>query len=371
MKVLFVANTDWYLYNFRRSFAQFLTRQGFRVVTVSPSGAYAASLQQLGYRWIRWEVGRKTISPFGEIIALNRLRRIYRQEKPDFVHHFTIKPVLYGSWAARSCRIPRIINAITVRGYVFLADDLRARALRPLTIAFYRLTLSNRACRVIFENEDDQQYFLEARLVSADQSRVIAGVGVDVNRFSPAPQPDGVPLIVFPARILWDKGVGVLVQAARLLRPRLQARFILVGRPDPGNPTTVDEVTLQGWVREGLVEYWGWQDDMNTVYQQSHIVTLPSMYEGVPTALLEAAACGRPLVATNISGCRAIVKNGVNGFLVPLNDPVALATALETLILDKELRQLMGEAGRKLVVDQFTDTYTNERTYAVYRTLMD
>jgi len=371
MKILFVANTDWYVYNFRRSFAQLLLSKGFEVFFASPGGAYVERLEQMGCRWVRWDVGRKTIAPFGEMIAINQLARIYAQIKPDLVHHFTIKPVLYGSWAARSLGVPRIVNSITGRGYIFLTKDWRVQLLRPLTRLSYRLALSNPACQVIFENEDDHQYFLQGKLVGEKQSRVIASVGVDIRRFQPSPQPEGVPLVVFPARILWDKGVGVLVKAARLLRGRVAARFVLVGKPDPGNPTSVDEVTLQGWVNEGLVESWGWHDDMNAVYQQSHIVTLPSMYEGVPTALLEGAACGRPLVGTDISGCRAIIKEGLNGFLVPLNDPAALANALEKLILDKDLRQRMGAAGRKLTEEQFSDSLVNARTFEVYQTLLD
>jgi glycosyltransferase involved in cell wall biosynthesis len=371
MKALLVANTDWYLFNFRRSLAQYLMKRGWQVVMVSPPGPHVASLEKLGYRWVSWEVGRQTLSPFQELAALNRLRAIYRQEKPDLVHHFTIKPVLYGSIAARLVGIRRIVNCITGLGYIFLGKDLKARLLRPLAMLVYKLTLRSPRCRVIFENEGDRSYFLKRKLVQADKSYLIAGVGVDLETFTLAPEHPGVPLIIFPARMLWDKGVGVLVEAGRLLHRRLKVRIALVGMPDPGNPTSVDEAMLRCWEQEKIIEYWGWQDDMNLVYQQGHIVTLPSFYEGVPTALLEAASCGKPLVATDIPGCRAIVKDGENGILVPVNDPGALADALERLAEDPALRQKMGLAGRKLVEEQFTDTSVNERTLAVYQTLMD
>ena len=370
MKVLFVANTDWYLYNFRRSLAQFLFKQGWEIVMVSPFGPYVASLEKLGYRWVSWEVGRQTLAPFQELAALNRLKNIYIQEKPDLVHHFTIKPVLYGSISARLSGVPGIVDCITGLGYIFLANDLKARLIRPLAKIFYRVTLHSPNCRVIFENEGDREYFVKGKLVQPIKTHLIAGVGVDVERFTMLPEPPGLPVIVFPARMLWDKGVGILVEAARILHTRQKVRVVLVGMPDPGNPTSVDEATLRRWEQEKMIEYWGWQDDMNAVFQQSHIVTLPSMYEGVPTALLEAAACGKPLVATDIPGCRAIVKDGLNGILVPVQDPKALADALEKLVKDPALRRKMGAAGRKLVEEQFTDTSVNEATLAVYQTLL-
>jgi glycosyltransferase involved in cell wall biosynthesis len=370
MKALFVANTDWYLYNFRRSLARFLFSQGWEIVMVSPSGSYTASLEKLGYRWVNWEVGRQTLAPFQELSALNDLRRIYLQEKPDLVHHFTVKPVLYGSIAARLAHVPGIVDCVTGLGYIFLSADLKARLIRPLAKSLYWLTLRASNCRVIFENEGDRGYFLRNRLVQAVKSHLIAGVGVDVEYFTVSPEPADTPIVLFPARMLWDKGVGVLVEAARILHARQMVRIVLVGMPDPGNPTSVDEAMLRRWEQEKLVEYWGWQEDMKAVYQQSHIVTLPSMYEGVPTALLEAAACGKPLVATDIPGCRAVVKDGVNGYLVPVHDSQALADTLEKLIIDASLRQKMGIASRQLIVEQFTDTYVNEATWAVYRELI-
>jgi glycosyltransferase involved in cell wall biosynthesis len=370
MKALFVANTDWYLYNFRRSLARALFSRGWEIVMVSPAGSYVSSLERLGYRWVSWEVGRQTLAPWQELAALYRLKKIYLQEKPDLVHHFTVKPVLYGSIAARLAHVPGIVNCITGLGYIFLSDEWKARLIRPLTKIFYWLTLRAANCRVIFENEGDRGYFLKNRLVKPEKAHLIAGVGVDVEHFTAIPEPNGPPLILFPARMLWDKGVGVLVEAARILHPRQQVRMVLVGMPDPGNPTSVDEAMLRRWEQEKLVEYWGWQEDMKAVYQQSHIVTLPSMYEGVPTALLEAAACGKPLVATDIPGCRAIVKDGVNGFLVPVHDYQALADVLEKLIIDSSLRQKMGLASRQLVLNQFTDSSVNEATWAVYRELL-
>jgi glycosyltransferase involved in cell wall biosynthesis len=239
----------------------------------------------------------------------------------------------------------------------------------------YRFAFALPNCAVIFENDVDRQYFVSHGLLHSERARLIEGVGVDTERFTPAPEPEGAPVIMLPARMLWDKGVGVLVEAARLLNRAAGAmdekvRVALVGLPDPGNPGSIEEATLRGWEAEGAVEWWGWQEDMSTVYPRSHIVTLPTVYgEGVPTALLEAAACAKPLVATDAPGCREVVHHEVNGLLVPPNDPLALAAALRRLVDDAGLRGRMGVASRQLVLDKFTTERVNAATLQVYESI--
>jgi glycosyltransferase involved in cell wall biosynthesis len=371
-KVALIANTQWYLYHFRKSLINFLIEQGYEVLAISPPGEYEANLRQMGARWVPWVVGRKTLAPLTEMTVALQLLRIYRLERPILVHHHTIKPVLYGSWAARRADVPGIVNSITGRGYIFLGEDHKAGLLRSIVKPIYRKALNVPGCVVIFENQTDREYFLSEKLITKDQTRLIEGVGVDLNHFIPSPEPDGVPITVLPARLLWDKGVGVLVEAARLLQKRIQARFVLVGGPDPGNPQTVEQTHLEKWVNEGIVEWWGWREDMKTVYQDSHIVTLPSFGEGVPTALLEAAASGRPIVTTDVPGCREVVIDGSNGFLVPPKDAQALAEALYRLIADPDLRVKMGASGRKLIAERFSNRKINMETMTVYnQVLMD
>jgi glycosyltransferase involved in cell wall biosynthesis len=340
-------------------------------VLASPPGRYTALLEERGFRWIPWHVGRKSVSPWQETKSLREIASIYRREKPDIVHHHTIKPVLYGSLAARLVRVPGTANSITGRGYIFLGEGLKARVLKSLVLPIYRMALNPSSCGVIFENDNDRQYFLEHRLVPAERAWLIEGVGVDPERFSPQPEPPGVPVVALAARMLWDKGVGVLVEAARLLKADTQVRVALIGEPDPGNPATVGSQTLEKWHTEGLIEWWGWQPEMPEVYNRSHIVTLPTMYgEGVPTSLLEAAACGRPLVATDIPGCREVVLDGQNGFLVPPNDPQSLAGALKRLVSDPSLRGRMGAASRQLVLQKFTHAQVNAATLRVYQQIL-
>jgi glycosyltransferase involved in cell wall biosynthesis len=368
-KCILVSNTDWYLYNFRLSLAFYLRAAGYHVLFVSPPGEYVTLLQQAGFEWRAWQVGRKSTAPWQELGSLRQLVRLYREIKPDVVHHHTIKPVLYGGLAARWAGVPKVLHSITGRGYVFLGQSFRAKLLQRLVKPLYRLALSG--TRVIFENDGDRQYFLQAGLVREPQAYLIESVGVDPARFFPAPEPPGEPVILLAARLLWDKGVGDLVEAARLLRERLPFRVVLAGEPDPGNPASISEKQLRQWEQDGLVEWWGWQADMAAVYGHCHIVVLPSYHEGVPTGLLEAAACARPIVASDIPGCRAVVSDGENGFLVPPGQPAELAAALERLLRDSDLRGKMGRAGREIILRKFTQRQVNEQTLAVYQASPD
>lgn len=368
IKMLISANTDWYLYNFRLSLANYSRQQGFEVIFVSPPGKFVERIKQQGFRWIEWNLGRQTLNPWNEIISFLGLAKIYRVEQPDLIHHHTVKPVLYGSLIARWMKIPGIINSITGRGYIFLGNDLKANMLKLIIEPIYRLALNTPRCNTIFENEIDQEYFVNKNLTSVSHTWLIPSVGVDPGKFYPRSEPEGVPIILMAARMLWDKGVGVLVETARILKAKTSVRIVLVGEPDIGNPSTIKVETLAKWQQEGLIEWWGWRDDMPAIYNQCHIVTLPTMYgEGVPTTLLEAAACGRPLVASDIPGCRDVIEEGVNGYLIPTNDHYALAKALERLVNDPKLRQKMGLAGRKLMLDKFSKHKVNAATFEVYQ----
>jgi glycosyltransferase involved in cell wall biosynthesis len=368
-KVLLVANTDWYLFNFRFSLARFLREKDIEIVLVSPYGRFVHALQEAGFRWVEWDVGRQTLAPWKEIQAIFNLAQIFRREKPDLVHNFTVKPVLYGSIAARVGGIKGVVSSVTGLGYVFLRQEAKPRFIRQVVKTLYRLSFASRRSAVIFENDADRQYFIQEGLVPKEHTWLIEGVGIDADYFSLFPEAQGLPLVVLPARMLWDKGVGVLVDAARLLHKKADVRVALVGEPDLGNPAAVEESLLRGWAKEGVVEWWGWQGDMREVYKQSHIVTLPSLGEGVPTALLEAAACGRPIVATDVAGCRDVVVHGRNGLLVPINDPAALADALDRLIKDERLRVRMGAAGREIVLGKYTSSRVNAATLRVYDSL--
>lgn len=368
-KVFLVANTDWYLYRFRSSLAKYLHMQGHEVVFVSPSGRFVSEIQSQGFRWIEWQVGRQSVNPVSELKAIWKLARIYSREEPSLVHLHTIKPVIYGSLAAKLTKVPAVVHSITGRGYVFLGRDIKARLLKTLVKRTYQFALNSRSSVTIFENETDRTYFIDEKLVTSEASSVIEGVGVDVEHYAYSPEPEGVPVVVLAGRMLWDKGVGAYIDAVRSLRSKVSARFILVGEPDLGNPASINVHTLNQWVDEGLVEWWGWQADMRAVFEECHIVTLPSFGEGLPTILLEAAAAGRPIVTTDVPGCRDVIVNGSTGLLVPQQDSLELSRALERLILDPELRKSMGQAGRDFVVQRFSNSIVNGDTYRIYQSL--
>ena len=367
MRILLFANTDWYLYNFRMPLVQTLQKEGHEVLLLSPPGPYAKRMQDAKLNWIPFKLSRRGANPFAEILTILRLARLYRCEMPDLVHHFTIKCVLFGSLAARLAGIKKVVNAVTGLGYVFTRRDAFTIMAKPIVQRLYQLTL--RGSQVIFQNQHDMDYFIQKRLAKPQQCVLIPGSGVDITRFKPNPIPKGDALVVLPARMLWDKGIGEFVEAARLVKTSMnKTRFALVGTPDAGNPTSIPETTLKGWVESGMIEWWGWQDDMVSVYQQASVVCLPSYYgEGLAKSLIEAAACGRPLVASDIPGCREVVENGVNGFLVPPHNVQELAKTLVKLIINPELRRVMGMRSRATVTEKFSSQIINSQTLALYK----
>ena len=365
MKAIFFANTDWYLYNFRLDLAKFLREQGWEVVFMAPSGNHFSRIEKQGFRLIPFEFSRKGINPFTERRTIERIRKIYQTEKPDLVHHFTVKCVIYGSLAAKKCGIHSIINSITGLGYVFLGTSIDAKFVRKITTRLYRIALKD--TQVIFENPDDAALFEKLSLVNEKDKNIILGTGIDTNIFLPVPSPDSIPLVVLPARMLWDKGIGEFVEAATIIRRKgIKARFALVGKKDEGNPSSISYDQLTRWQKEGDVEWWGWQEDIITVLSMSDIVCLPSYREGLPKVLIEASACSRPIVTTRVPGCKEVVIDGLNGFLVPLKEAQPLAYALEKLILDKDLRTRMGQAGRERAVELFSTERVNTETFSVY-----
>jgi glycosyltransferase involved in cell wall biosynthesis len=373
MKLLLVANTDWFLYNYRLSQARFMRAQGIQVGLVSPPGVYVEHLKEAGFGWTEWPVARQSLLPWQEAGAVLRLGRIFADEKPDLVHAFTLKAALYSGLAARAMAGPRLAAGITGRGYLFLSRGLRARLARPIAVALMRLAFRTPRCACLFENELDRADFLARGITRAGQSYLIHGAGADVTRFAPAAEPPGPPVILFAGRLLWEKGIADLVEAGRILRARgLAFRLALAGEPDPGNPGSLSEADLRGWESAGEIEWWGFQARMEETFHRAHIVTLPTFYgEGAPTVLMEAAAAGLPLVATDHPGCAAVIHAGENGLLVPPRAPSALADALERLVVSASLRKQMGTAGRGFAEAEFSHERIHAETLKVYQALLE
>ena len=365
MRVVLFANTDWFLYNFKLSLAKALRARGDEVVLLSPPGIYGPRLREMGFRWEPLPVSRSGINPLAELAAIRRVAALYREVRPDVVHHFTIKCVIYGSLAARRVGVTRIVNSVTGLGFALLANTLKARLIRPVVLALYRRAL--RGTQVIFQNVDNRNTLAAAGVLSQSTVHVIAGDGVDTERFVPAlPAPDVSVLMM--ARLLRSKGIAEFVEAARRVRAQMPAvRFLLAGEPDPGNPESVDVESLQRWQSEGHVEFLGHRSDALELNQSCRVAVLASTQgEGIPRALLEAAACGQPLVASDVPGCREVVVDGVTGMLVPPSDADALAAAILRLLQDAELCERLGKAGRAFVEERFSDHHITALTFAVY-----
>ncbi|HKE43994.1 MAG TPA: glycosyltransferase family 4 protein [Steroidobacteraceae bacterium] len=371
-KVLFFANTEWYLYNFRLALAQELKRRGVEVVMVSPPGPYGARLEKAGFRWLPLEMQRRALNPLGEARVIRALLRIYRRELPDLVHHFTLKPVIYGSVAARLCAVPAVVNAVAGMGYVFTSDALLARTLRPLVTLFLKSVVHPRSSRLIVQNPDDRQLLVDSGLAAAEDISLIRGSGVDTERFAPRRSLEHrAPRVLLATRLLRDKGVEEFVAAARLLKSAgVNADFWIAGVPDSGNPSAIASEQIRAWDAEGIVTALGHVEQMPDLLARTDIVTLPSYREGTPKILLEAAASGLPVVATDVPGCREVVDPGVTGLLVPARDSAALALALRQLIESRSLRERMGIAGRRKMLAEFDQRRVIRETLDVYAGLL-
>lgn len=371
MKLLFFVTEDWYFCSHRLPLALAAQKAGFEVLVVTNVHRHGEKIEGSGLKLISLELFRRGINPLKELQIIYRLMVIYRKEKPDIVHHVALKPVLYGSIASCLTKVPFIVNAMAGLGFLFSSNSFKAHMMRPFVVLIFRFLLNLTGSRVILQNPDDIKVLCDRGVLNRECITLIRGSGVDIRKFAVVPEPSGKPLVILASRLLWDKGVGEFVKAARLLKHQgVPARFVLVGEGDPENPTNISLVQLQDWHEEGVVEWWGRKDNMPDVFANSHIVCLPSYREGLPKVLLEAAASGRPIVTTDAPGCREIVQDGLNGFLVPVRDACAVAEALKKLIASPKLRQTMGMHGRKLVEREFTQEKVNLKTLALYEELM-
>ena len=376
MKILLLANTDWFLYRFERELAHALRAAGAEVVLAAPRGPYSERLETEGFRVRAIPMERRRILPWRELATLRHLTRLYRLERPDLVHHFTLKGVLYGAWAARRAGVPAVVGSITGLGHLYSSEGRWVRLLRWGVEGAGRWLL--RGTRTLFLNHDDHDQFLQRRVVAPREAHLVASSGVDIERFSPRAD-DGEdhgedhgedrPLVVLAARLLRSKGIGTFLAAAQIHRRSVpDTRWVLVGATDPDNPDSLDDRALDVECRETGVERWGFVDDMIGLHRRAAIVCLPTTYrEGVPTVLLEAAACGRPVVASDMPGCREAVVHGETGLLVPPDDPAALARAVAELLADPERRQAMGRRARQRVVEEFSVERVVAETLAIYR----
>ena len=385
-KITYVANTDWALYNFRKGLVEAMVEDGWNVSGICCSGEYWDKLRECGLNSL-FKINSyvKGIHPWHDLSLLVEFYCLYRRMRPDIVHHFTIKPVIYGSLAAHLAGIPLVVNTITGMGYMFVEGRENGLGVQRITMALYR-AVRGISDVIFFQNKEDMEFFRTNRLVTMEKAALIPGSGVNVDFFSPQSANGRVleglreelqirrneRIILCVSRMLYDKGIAELVRCANELRKkRKDVRFILVGPLAPGNPSMILKEEINRWVRTGNVEYLGRRSEIRELMLLSDIVVLPSYYrEGVPRALLEAAAMGKAIVTTDTAGCRDIVRDGKNGFLVPPKDPDALRLGIEKLIQNDTLRAKMGEKSRKRAVNHFDEKIIIQKSMEVYETLL-
>lgn len=369
MKVLFFANTDWYLYNFRLSLVKAVQSLGHDVVVVSPPGRYVNQLMEQGFRWRQLDMERQSLNPLNEFRVLSQLVHIYNDEQPDVVHHFTLKCVMYGMVAALFSRPKTRVNAITGLGYIFTAKSLKAQVLRPVVWLVMKFLLQSKYSKVIVQNRDDYNFLIDSQLVKRPALFLISGSGVNINQFSPVHREGRSDqlTVLMATRLLIDKGVREYVQAAmQIVANQPQISFLLAGEPDSGNPSSITDEEVSEWKASGAVKLLGHIDQIDQLLKSADIVVLPSYREGLPRILIEAAAFALPIVTTDAPGCREIVEHGVNGYLVPVKNIDQLQSSIETLLDSPSLRREMGIAGRKKVEEQLDERIVISETLKTY-----
>lgn len=353
--LMFVVNNPAFFLSHRLPVALAAQAAGYTVHVATMGGESVTRIEALGMTHHDVPMTRSGKQPVQELGTILALRRLFKRVRPDVVHLVTIKPVLYGGIAARWAGVPGMVAAISGLGFIFMQGGMRARIVRAIVARLYRMALGHPNSRVIFQNQSDRGMLAQLGAIRDDQVVMIRGAGVNLSDFAAAPPPPAPPVVVtMAARLLIDKGVREYVEAARLLRERgLPVRMRLAGNPDPGNPASITDEEVAAWRARGDVECLGERDDIPALYADSHIVALPSYREGLPKALLEAAAAGRAVVTTDVPGCRDAIEPDVTGVLVPVKDAASLADTIGQLAQDDTMRTSMGLAGRALAEQAF------------------
>lgn len=368
MKIFMFANTDWYIFNFRLPLIKRLIELGHEVTVLSPTGLFQSRLRDEGVRCLTIDLERKGQFGKGDLTSLYQLLRIYGREKPDVVHHFTIKAVIYGMIAAKLARIPFQINAITGMGYLFTGDQARSSLIRRVAVFCLQMLLSGKNCRTVVQNEDDKAALLNFGISRSVPLFLIPGSGINLEKFTPSViKNTGNVKILMASRILIDKGVREYVAAARkILALREDVEFLLAGTPDPGNPSSIEIEEIETWRDIKGFEYLNYVENIKELLDLIDIAVLPSYREGLPRSLLEASACQLPCVASDVPGCHDVVDDGVTGYLVEPKKTGELALAMERLIDDPNLRKRMGVAARERVSKLFSEEMVIDKTLEIY-----
>ena len=352
-KILFVVNSSAFFASHRLPIAQQLIEKGYEVHLATP-GELLPIFDKIGLRFHKLALSRKGMNPFNELRVIWQLFKLFTGLQPDIVHTVTIKPYLYGGVAAKLAKVPALVSAVAGFGVVFIASGIKAKVLRTFLYPLYKLAFSHKNQSIIFQNSDDADFMSDWVTINASKVCLIRGSGVDLNIYQYSPEPIGKPVVIFVGRLLVDKGIREFIDASKIIyNNEIEADFWVVGDLDEGNPSSISKVEIDTWKELPNVRVIGFQTDIGDLYTKSNIVCLPSYREGLPKSLIEAAACGRAVVTTDVPGCRDAIETNETGLLVPVNDAFALADAIEYLIKNPDVRKRMGAAGRDLAEKEF------------------
>lgn len=368
-RLVYLVAEDWYFLSHRLPMARAARAAGCEVHVATRVVDGRAAIEREGFilHSIPWRRG--STSPAAALITIRAVRALYRSVKPDIVHHVAFAPAVLGSLAALGLPMQKL-NALAGLGFVFASSTVKARLLRPVARQLLRFLFTRSATTVLVQNPDDKA-MVEHLGVEETHIALIPGSGVDTDSLTPLPEPDGPFTVGFVGRLLYDKGVQVLVGAHELMRARgTPIQVLLAGAPDPSNPASIPEDTLRRWRQTTGLSLLGHIGDVRTVWAQSHVAVLLSRREGLPKSLLEAAACGRAMIATDVPGCREIARTGVDGLLVPPDDAPALADAITQLMRDANLRSLYAANARRIVVEEFSSEHIAVAIVGLYARLL-
>lgn len=372
MKIIFVVTEDWYFWSHRLPMARAARSAGLDVGVATRVGSFGDKIKSEGFELHELDWSRGSFSVFGAALATIALIRIFRRERPDIVHNVAMKSVTLGGIAAIVARVPHVVNALTGLGYLFTSTSLKAKAIRLILHPLLKLILTRKVSTTLLQNNDNRALLKRLGYENND-TVIIRGSGIDIDHYRPQPTLDkDVVTVAFVGRIIETKGVLVLMEAHRDLRRKgVRCRLLLVGEPDAENPDAISANEIKAWAREPDVEWLGHCSDIRIVWEQAEIAVLPSTVgEGLPKSLLEAAACGRAIIASDVSGCREIAIHERNALLVPPTDVAALRNAIARLCADKALRERFGVESRRIVESDMSQARVVDDTMRFYKRTM-
>mgnify|MGYP006125819121 FL=1 len=370
-KILFLVNVDWFFVSHRLGIARAAIEKGYEVHLATTVTNQASIIKDTGLILHELQMSRSGSRIIGNLKTLIAIIKIFREVNPQLVHLVTIKPIILGGIAARFTKIHGVIAAVSGLGSSFLDNGIYGKIKLFFIKKLYRISLGNLNIQVICQNQNDTEDVQKISQLPLANFSLIEGSGVSLTKFRYSEDNREIPNVIMASRLLCDKGVMEFVDAARSLKEsKTNVNMILVGEPDPDNPSSITKLQVTSWEREGILEYWGHQEDMEKILQQSSIVVLPSYREGFPKILIEAAACGRAVITTDVPGCRDAIYNGVTGILVPEKNAVALADAIKELALNPNLYKEMGKKGRKMAENRFDEKNVISKHLEIYNQLL-